>query len=690
MKINFIHNRSFGFWLGFILIVTLIIRSIIFIEFLYTNPFSEVFFSDDWVYWIMAGSKAAGNWTPENPFLSAPLFPYLLGVVRWMGGELKTVYVIQLFLGIASLLLIAFGTKKRFGETSGLIAAALFAFSEEPTMTFTRVMADSVQIFLVTLVWFLWCRMLDNEKQPVQSLKQIFITGIIIGFLVLAWPPSQLLLIAYGIWLLFTPDTSIKNRLINSFTGLIAGLLIISPATIHNYKTDGEFIPVSANSGINLLQGNNKNAQGTITTLDGIRTDRQHMFEDAAQVYKQAHGQIDSWKKIDDYYGNKAKIFIFSQLQNSIPLLLKKFYWFLSSEDYDNISVLSLEQDHGLYQAARLVPVELPWLMGLTLLGVIILIREFHRHTPELLLLGLTIFVCVVFHYSARYRLPAAPVLCILSAVAITQWQRIYLPSIAKYPVAFLPLLFVFINYLTDFSSVEFMQKDTATKISHAYVEVGDRRVREENYDAAVFNYQRAVTADPAYDTPYLRLAHLGVKTKNSDLDFQPTKDITLNPRAKIVTLKLRYNAEILKQNFSKAIATLHALIKEIPNDLQLQQNLIWMLATCPDQDIRDPKLALDLSRKLLTASQGTGRIGGLVTLATAQLSSGNKKAAMHAIEKAIKMARRSGLTNSLGTLVNLQKDVETKTIFDFKAILFKVDSPWDMTKPHPMDLLEF
>ncbi len=687
MNISFLQNRSFGFWLGFILIVALIIRSIILLEFLFMNPFSESFFSDDWVYWVMAGSKASGNWVSDTPFLSAPLFPYLLGFVRWVGGGLKSVYVIQLALGMASILLIAFGTKKRFGETAALIAAALFAFSEEPTMTFTRVMADSVQIFLVSLVWFLWCRLSDQKDQ---SLLQIFITGIIIGFLVLAWPPSQLLLIGYGIWLFFSSKSPIKDRLIKSFVGLFAGLLIISPVTLHNYKTDGEFILISANSGINLLQGNNKNAQGIISTLDGIRTDRQHMFSDAVQVYKQAHGQIDSWKRIDSYYGDQAKDFILGQPQDSISLLAKKFYWFLSSQDYDNISVLSLEQDHGLYQAAKLAPIELPWLMGLALLGMIILIRNIHRYAPEFLILGITIFACVVFHYSARYRLPAAPILCILSAVAITQWQQISLPSIAKYTLALLPVLFIFINYFTGFASVEFMRKDTATKISHAYVEVGDRRVREENYDAAIFNYQNAVTADPTYDTPYLRLAHLGVKTKRSDLNFRPSKKVILNPQAKIVALKLLYNSQLSDKNYSDATNTLKSLTKEIPGDLQLQQNLIWMLATCADQKVRDPEMALDLARKLLAASQGTGRVGGLVTLAAAQLSSGNKVAAAHAIEKAIKMAKRSGLNDSLTTLEKLQKDVKTKEAFDFNATPFKVDSPWDMAKPHPMDLLEF
>ena len=72
------------------------------------------------------------------------------------------------------------------------------------------------------------------------------------------------------------------------------------------------------------------------------------------------------------------------------------------------------------------------------------------------------------------------------------------------------------------------------------------------------------------------------------------------------------------------------------------------------------------------------------------QLSSGMKKAAAHSIKKALKLSERSSLTDSIATLEKLQKDVETKETFDFKATPFKLDDPWDMSKPHPMDLLEF
>lgn len=684
------HKYFFLFWLSLILLAAVISRALIFNEFLTDNPFSKAFFSDDWVYWVMAGAKAAGNWIEETPFLSAPLFPYLLGLVRWAGGKLETVFILQMALGLASIVFIALGCKKRFGEITALIAAGLFAFCEEPTMAFTKVMADSIQIFLVCFVWFLWSR-LSNEKD--NSLSQIFITGLAIGLLVLAWPPSQLLLIGYAAWLFFNTESTLKNKALSSCVGLFAGLLVISPATLHNYQADDEFILVSANSGINFLQGNNKNAQGIITPIDGIRTDRQHMYQDAERVYAEAKGfesgKVDSWKKMDGFYKQQAVDYMLANPEESISLLAKKFYWFLSSQDYDNISVLSLEQEHGLYQWAKIVPVELPWLMGLALLGLVILSKNIKRYAPEILILFVTIFACVLFHYSARYRLPAAPILCILSAVAISQWKTISINPIIKFIIALIPIGFIIFNASTGFTSVDFMRNDTATKISHAYIEAGDLYARSNEHALAEKYYKRAVKADPAYETPYLRLVHLGAKSKQPELVQHWTTQAPSKTNVQPIALKLLFNSQLSNKNYSAASQSLKKMVEASPTDKQLSQKLIWLLTTNPNEESRDSGLAMDLARKLLSASNGNGRIGALVTLATAQLASGNKSSANHSIKKAIKMAQRKGLDESLETLLKLQKDIELKAVFDFDVKPFEVDNPWDLAKPHPMDLLE-
>ncbi|GEM_PF-4188611 len=683
----FDRNHTFYIRLAILLVAALASRLLILHEFLNSNPFSEVFFSDDWVYWVMAGAKAAGRWTEETPFLSAPLFPYLLGFIRWSGGDLRTVYEIQLILGLLSIFLLAVGTRTRFGDNTGLIAATLFAFAWEPTLAFTRVMADSLQLFLAILVWYSWSRLADRENPP---LPHLILTGALTGLLALAWPPAQALLVIYGIWLWFHYTSSWQNRLLRSLIGAITGLLIISPATLHNYRTDGDLVLVSANAGINLLQGNNPNARGIITPLKGIRTDRQHMYQDMAQVYAQQHGQIASWKTMDAWYRDQALDFILGQPEKSIPLFFIKLYWFLTSRDYDNISVLKLAQEHGLYQWARLAPVELPWLMGLAFLGMILLLRNVHRYAPELSLLGLAVLVCVVFHYSARYRLPAAPILCIFTAVALTRWHQIPIRQSFRFGIAALPLLFLVLNTSTGFGNVDFMREDTAIKIAHAYVEVGDRRVRSRHYEKAHQQYMKAIEAAPEYPTPRLRLALLELKTDHPEHTKKWAESLLTTPATAGTALRLLYNTAITQHKYDEAGDTLMKLIKMNPGDLYLKQKTIWLLATCPDQNPVNPPKAVEMARELLAAVRGDSRIGALVTLAAAQLASGNRNAATNSLLKAEKLVGRSYKTESMQMLEKLKQEIATKTAFDCQSVAFKLEDPWDASKPHPMDLLTY
>ena len=76
--------------------LALLLRVAILDEFLRENPLAECPRVDAHTYWQMAQRMADGQWVGETPFLSAPLYPYSLGVVRTLGGGLLTVYVLQL------------------------------------------------------------------------------------------------------------------------------------------------------------------------------------------------------------------------------------------------------------------------------------------------------------------------------------------------------------------------------------------------------------------------------------------------------------------------------------------------------------------------------------------------------------------------------------------------------------------
>ena len=71
--------------------------------------------NDARVYWEWAGDIAAGKLVLDHPFFSAPLYPYLLGGLRWLGGQLTSVYVLQMLADLAAVVLLGWTCRRRFG-----------------------------------------------------------------------------------------------------------------------------------------------------------------------------------------------------------------------------------------------------------------------------------------------------------------------------------------------------------------------------------------------------------------------------------------------------------------------------------------------------------------------------------------------------------------------------------------------
>jgi len=81
--------------------------------------------NDARVYWQWAGEIAGGKLVGATPFLSAPLYPYLVAVVRASGGGLQAVCVAQALLHLATIALLFRIAEKRFGLATAVVGAAL-------------------------------------------------------------------------------------------------------------------------------------------------------------------------------------------------------------------------------------------------------------------------------------------------------------------------------------------------------------------------------------------------------------------------------------------------------------------------------------------------------------------------------------------------------------------------------------
>ncbi len=161
------------------------------------NPFAAAPVQDAEVYWDWAGEVAAGQLLRTTPFMSAPLYPYLLGVIRALGGGLLTVYILQAGLHLLTIGLLAHLAARRFGPGIGLLAGLLFILLIEPAYFPGRILNCTLQALLIVLLW----QQLVNAQQR-SSRAHWTIVGGLAGLNCLANPPMlpAVLLIAFWCW----------------------------------------------------------------------------------------------------------------------------------------------------------------------------------------------------------------------------------------------------------------------------------------------------------------------------------------------------------------------------------------------------------------------------------------------------------------------------------------------------------
>ena len=93
----------------------------------------------------------------------------------------------------------------------------------------------------------------------------------------------------------------------------------------------------------------------------------------------------------------------------------------------------------------------------------------------------------------------------------------------------------------------------------------------------------------------------------------------------------------------SKTKSIYRELIDQHPESLDARNNLAYLLATCPDETLRDGKRALAMAMDVMRQT-GNRTPATLDTLAAAQAETGDFKSAVATIDKALRIARETGV----------------------------------------------
>jgi tetratricopeptide (TPR) repeat protein len=175
-------------------------------------------------------------------------------------------------------------------------------------------------------------------------------------------------------------------------------------------------------------------------------------------------------------------------------------------------------------------------------------------------------------------------------------------------------------------------------QFAKAYSNRGALFVVAGDLAGALRDYEQAIELDPKLAVAHrgaARVCHLfgrldnALAHYNSAVRLAPGDAYAIASRGDLLTDLGRY---------AEANADYERSIKLDPSSMHAYSGSAWLLATCPDQRIRDPKLAMARAQKSIELSDSPEAIN-LDTLAAAQASGGDFAAAAESIRKAIQLA---------------------------------------------------
>jgi hypothetical protein len=385
--------------------------------------FADMKFYSDWALRISHGHLTTGE-----SFYGLPGYAYFLALIYSLFGfDPFLVGILQAAAeGATAAILFQIGVELFAGNpgsewkgrwVGGLAAIAWALF--EPAQAFSIILMPASWLVLAYWGCVLW--MVKTRGQSASWWKPWLVFGLIIG--------AMSMMIATILFLLPLAMVAIAQRvrggaakalaLATLLLGVFAGM---SPCWLHNRLIAHEPVLLSAHSGLNFFIGNNEISNGYPKMPPGMRASQENMLRDSITLAQKATGRRLQHYEVSQYWSEKANDYISHHTSDWLRLMGRKFRNFWNAYQYDDLSLVThFSQDWILLPGLRFGVVAALGLAGMLVAGV--------RYSPSR-----WVIAAVLLHMAAlmsvfvteRYRLAAAPGLCVLSAILVIDlWESL-------------------------------------------------------------------------------------------------------------------------------------------------------------------------------------------------------------------------------------------------------------------------
>ncbi len=362
----------------------------------------------------------------SGPFFQDPLYPYFLALVYSVfGHSYWAVYVIQLALAMAFLLLVYDTTRRLFDWRAGIAATAMAALYKPLLFYESQIEKTSVAVFLTALFLWLFVRSLAPRPPSPATRPQSLLpdllplaTGAALGLTALTRANTllfaPLLPLAY---LLNRPRGPVsrsssmvhRSAFVPALLGILGVLLVIAPVSIRNSILAREFVLTTTQAGQNLYIGNSPyNTTGQFEAPPWVRPTPEYEQHDFAEYARKAAGRALSYSEVSRFYVRAALDWATSHGRDFAGLLWRKtVLYFNNFEVPDNQDIYFFSRYSWVL---RLPLLSFGIVFGLGLAAMILTARGLGRLSMVLFFFVYAVSVVVFFVFS-RYRIPALPAL---------------------------------------------------------------------------------------------------------------------------------------------------------------------------------------------------------------------------------------------------------------------------------------
>ncbi len=496
----------------------------------FTRPVIDGQAYDTWAMAIVQGKA------PAQPFYQDPLYPYFLALVYSVfGHSFWAVYLFQLALALAFLLLTYDTARLLFGWRAGIAAAAMAALYKPFIFYESQIEKTALAVFLIALFLWLLVRSLRPGHSSFELRTSSFLSplaaGLALGLAALTRANTLLFAPFLPLVLAFArkpqiPDS--KPRIGAAIFSILGVLTVIAPVSIRNSILAREFTLTTAQAGQNLYIGNSEyNTTGQYQAPPWVRPNPVFEQPDFAEYANKSAGRELSPGQVSRFYVRAALDWANTHTRDFTKLLWRKtVLYFNNFEVPDNQDIYFFARYSWVL---RLPLLSFGLVFGLGLAAMILLARGLGRVSIVVFFFGHAASVILFFVFS-RYRIPALPALFPFAG-AMLPWlfdqvprrssliaHRSSFPSRLTGGLALIIAAFALTLYPVHHGSGKTEAAQSLTNLASIYYHEGDTA-------KAVATYEEALRTQPGHAEASRNLGIIMLGRGNVDRAFQLFSD---------------------------------------------------------------------------------------------------------------------------------------------------------------------